>query len=81
MGSIPLLQETGNLADAAAAHEELSRIYADQGRYEEAMQSVVESLTVSDAQHIPARIAQSKIQEARLHLVQNRIAEAEHRIG
>ena len=78
LGSIPLLQETGNLADAAAAHEELSRIYADQGRYEEAMQSVVESLTVSDAQHIPARIAQSKIQEARLYLVQNRIAEAEH---
>ena len=81
LGSIPLLQETGNLPEAAAAHEELSRIYTDQGRYEEASQSVAESLAVSKSMRIPARIAQSRIEEARLLAIQGHLEESERALA
>jgi serine/threonine protein kinase/tetratricopeptide (TPR) repeat protein len=81
LGSIPLLRETRNLIDAAGAHEELARIYSDQSRYSEAHQSLQESITLSSSMGVTTPVAQAKIHQARLHLMQDELDSAEEALA
>ena len=88
LSSISLFQETGDLEQVAIVHEDLVELYIDQGRLDDARSSMNESLALSEELKIPWRVAQSRIQVARLALAEEQfekaaraLDEAEHSIS
>ena len=80
LSSIPLLRETGQPREVATANEQLAEIYVQQGRDEDALGAVEQSLATNEQFRVPIRLAESTIHEALYLLAMGRTSAAEQAV-